>query len=386
MPIKKIINRILSKLPANVIIYAIILIIISLTYGIIGSHHIMNLNFIDSLYFTVITMATVGYGDIMPVTTLQKIFSISLALIGVGIFAYIFSTFITNFITKVEEVKSGVEMKKKIEKIEDHYILCGYGRVGQVVLQELLKRHQKIIIVEKNKEVFDKLKNNEEFIKNEDIIIVHGDATENEIMEKFKIEKSYGLILTTGSDVSNLFIVLTIRDNYPNSWIVSRASKIENISRLYSAGANKVISPEASGGNDLYYAAVKPNLIRITDKHGINNVTEEMEVVLKHKCTVESIEYHFPGIKSPLIRKIGVLTMEQMLEFDTRLKNNENAHNSLNSIYESVNGIHSHWISGPNQETLNKVVDILKNKNLILGVNLSDEEIMELSKKYNDSR
>ena len=227
-------------------IYAVLIIVIILLYGILGSMYIMELDIYDSIYYTIITLATVGYGDIFPITPLQKIFSVTLALSGVGILAYIVTFIISSVTQNLQDMRSGRIMERKLADIQNHYILCGFGRVGTAVYEELMKRNQKVIIIEKNEE---KLEDIEE---NENVILLNGNATEDKTLKKLNIDKSLGVIVATGSDVDNLFIVLTTRELYNDAWIVSRASKKESIKRLKHAGANKVISPESSGGTDIY--------------------------------------------------------------------------------------------------------------------------------------
>jgi voltage-gated potassium channel len=358
-----------------------ITIILVFGYGIIGFMVIMGLDFVNSIYFTMITIATVGYGDIAPVTPLQKIFVVTLALLGIGLIAYIFSTIIENVSIKINEVRSGSKMKRKLENMKNHYILCGYGRVGSVVLKELIKRNQKVIIVDNDKETIERLNDSEIIESNEDIITLLGDATDPDIMRKFRAEYSNGLILTTGSDVNNLFIVLSLRDDAPNTWIVSRASKQENIQRLYNAGANKVISPEFTGGLELFLAAVQPNLVRITDTLNPDDIKKEIEIILHHGCTIESIEYHFQGIKRPFTRDVGFKTMKDVEEYWAE-NQTKNAISSLKQIHSIQGGIKSHLISGPNQEALDAVIKELKENNLLIGVNMTDEEILT----YNNQR
>ena len=282
-------------------IIGVLIIVIFLLYGILGSIYIMKLNIYDSIYYTIITIATVGYGDIIPITPLQKIFSVTVALSGVGIIAYIFTYIISSVTENLQDIRSGRIMERKLAEMENHYILCGFGRVGVAVYEELMKRNQKVIIIEKNEEKLEDIEDNG------NVIALHRNATEDKTLKKLNIDKSLGVIVTTGSDVDNLFIVLTTRELYNDSWIISRASKKENVNRLKHAGANKVISPEASGGTDIYFAAVEPNLVHITEKHGVDYIGKEMEILRKYNCHLENIEYHFHGIKTPVSRTIGVM-------------------------------------------------------------------------------
>ena len=230
-------------------------------------------------------------------------------------------------------------MERKLADMENHYVLCGFGRVGLSVFEELKKRGQKVIIVDRDENV------TEDIEEDENTVVFNANATEDKTIRKLNIDKSLGVIIATGSDVENLFMVLTIREMYKDAWIITRASKKDNINRLKHAGANKIISPEASGGVDIYFAAVEPNLIYVTEKHNIDFLEKEFDILRKYNCHLENIEYHFHGIRTPVIRKIGVLNEEEEDAFIDKVKNNPDIRESLETLYGTVNGVHSHWIS-----------------------------------------
>ena len=359
-------------------IYAVLIIVLILIYGILGSIYIMGLDIYDSIYYTIITLATVGYGDIIPITPLQKIFSVTLALSGVGILAYIVTFIISSVTQNLQDMRSGRIMERKLADIQNHYILCGFGRVGTAVYEELMKRNQKVIIIEKNEERLEDLE------ENENVILLNGNATEDKTLKKLNIDKSLGVIVATGSDVDNLFIVLTTRELYNDAWIVSRASKKESIKRLKHAGANKVISPESSGGTDIYFAAVQPNLVHITERHGVDFIGKELDILRKYNCHLENIEYHLHGIKTPVSRTIGVLDESEEDAFIEKINSNKNVRESLETIYNTVNEVHSHWVSGPDQFFLNMAIKELENEGIVLGVNLSFDEINEFTKQFKE--
>ena len=212
-------------------IYGVIIFLSIIIYGVLGSIFIMKLDICDSIYYTIITIATVGFGDITPTTPIQKIFSATLALAGVGLLAYILTIIISSVTENLQDIRSGRYMEKRLAEMENHYILCGFGRVGTAVYEELMKRNQKVIIIEKDGE---KIADIEE---DDNIIALHANATEDKTLKKVNIDKSLGVIITTGSDVDNLFIVLATRELYEDAWIISRASKKENIKRLKNAAA-----------------------------------------------------------------------------------------------------------------------------------------------------
>jgi len=361
----------------SILIYALVALMALFIYGIIGSMYIMNLDIINSLYYTVITIATVGYGDIIPITPVQKLFTITLVLGGVGLVAYVFTLALTVISMAVEEVTSGSRQRRRIAAAKNHFILCGYGRVGSAVFKQLQRRNQEAIIIERNRNIIEK-----ELWEEPEILAIPGDATDEDILKSAGIKKARGIIIATGEDVDNLFITLTARELHPEIWIVARASKSENIKRLYRSGADKVISPETSGGEDIYFAAIQPTLMKITMMHGVSNIKKEAEMILRYGATLENIEYHLPEFKEPLVRKIEISQMDELNKFMDSLERDPARKSSLQRVYESVSGIHSHWISGQDRESLDRIVGELKKEGLLLGVNLNDDEIKEAARKH----
>ncbi|WP_338038016.1 3H domain-containing protein [Methanobacterium spitsbergense] len=376
MPILPV-SKDLTNKPYKLVLYALLGVTLLIIYGVIGSTYIMRLDLVNSIYFTVQTIATVGFGDIRPITPLQKMFTVTLVMGGVALLAYAFTLTITVVTMAVEEIASGAKQRRIIAASKDHFVLCGYGRVGSAVYKELKKRNIRSIIIEKNKDVVEK-----ELWKDPDVLAIPGDATDESIMMDAGIKRARGVIITTGDDVDNLFITLTAREIHPEIWIVTRASKSENVRRLYRSGADKVISPETSGAEDIYFASMEPTIMKITEIHGVEDIRKESEIILKYGCTLENIEYHLPEFKEPLARKIGVTDIEQLNRFLSSLEREKSRKKSLESIYESVSGIHSHWISGPTKESLEKVAEELKKEGFLLGVNLTEDEIKETAKKH----
>ncbi|WP_297981422.1 NAD-binding protein [uncultured Methanobrevibacter sp.] len=359
-------------------IYGSLIIIFIISYGIIGSIYIMHLNIFDSIYYTFITIATVGYGDIIPLTPLQKLFTVSLAISGLGIIAYILTVIISSVTENLHDLRSDRIMERKLSDIENHYVLCGYGRVGSAVFEEIKKRNQKVIIVDNDE------RKTEDIEEDDGVIVLNADATEDKTLKKLNIEKSLGVIIATGNDVDNLYIVLTTREMYNDAHIICRASKKENIKRFERAGADKIISPEASGGSEMYFAAAKPNLVHITERHDVDMIEREMNIIRKYNCHIEDIEYHFHGLKMPVSRKIGVMDIEEEEKFFKRINEDSAVKESLENIYNTVNGVHSHWLSGPDRKHLKKAIEELKREGIVLGINLEFEEINEFTKKYKE--
>lgn len=372
---RKITFKLLTKLPTKYVTNGLILITLLFAYGIIGSYFIMGLNIIDSIYYSVTTMATVGYGDYTPLTGIQKIFATTLALGGVGLLAYVFNIILTTFQERMSKYSKGARKMKAIDQMDDYYILCGYGRVGKVVYNELNRRQQNLIIFEKNEELCEDIE------ETSSTIVINKDATEDNLISRLAGEKCKSVIISTGDDVTNLFIVLAIRETNPDAWIVTRASKTENFSRLRKAGADKIVSPEIIGGKDLYLESAKPHLLRLTVQHTTEEIFNEFEIISKHKCTLENIDYHIPGIETPLSREIKTMDITEGIRFRNYLKSNKEAKAALDNLYDSVNNIHSHWISAPNRKSFGNLIKDLEKQEKIIGTNLTDKEIMQLTKK-----
>lgn len=371
---RKITIKLLTKLPTKYVTSGLILIIALFIYGIVGSMVIMDLNFVDSIYYAVITMATVGYGDYTPHTGIQKIFATTLALGGVALLAYVFNIMLTSFQEQMSKYSKEARKMKAINGMDDYYILCGYGRVGKVVFKELSKRNQNVIIFEKDRDTYDKIEDGDR------VVGIHKDATEDDLIARLAGEKCRSVIISTGDDVSNLYIVLTIRETNPDAWIVTRASKLENISRLRRAGADKIVSPEVIGGKDLYIESTRPHLLRVTVKHDITEIYNEFKLITEHGCTLENIDYHLPGIETPLSREIKTRNLKEGRAFRDHLKNNEESRTALKNLYKTVNNIHSHSISGPDRATFIKLLKDLEKHEEIIGINLTDEEIAKKTK------
>ena len=372
---KKITLRLLTKLPTKYVASGLILVIGLFIYGVVGSYFIMGLNLVDSIYYAIITMATVGYGDYTPHTGIQKIFATTLAIGGVALLAYVFNLMLTSFQEKMSEYSKGVRKMQAIENMDDYYILCGFGRVGRVVFEELKQRNQNVIVIDKDEDVCEGIE------ESDSIVVIQADATESDLISELAGDKCNSVIISIGDDVSNLFIVLTIRENNQDTWIVSRASKLENIPRLRKAGADKIVSPEVIGGKNLYYESARPHVLRLTVRHGPDELLDEFEIIAKHGCTLETIDYHFPGIETPLSRKIKTMDLEDGKKYDNYLKTHSTAKEALENLYRSVNNIHSHLISCPDRATFDKLIEDLEKQEEIIGKNLTKNEIAKITRE-----
>ncbi|MDA9126068.1 potassium channel protein [Flavobacteriaceae bacterium] len=253
----------LIKLFRSKISTAIILLVLLLFTGIIGFKIISDYSWIDALYMTVITITTVGFGEVQPLDPQAKIFTIFLILTSVIIVGYAL-TIITEFIISkndISELKQK-KMQKKIDALSNHIVICGFGRNGKQAAKKLLTHKRSFVVVESNKEIIDKH-------QNEDILFVLGNANEDEVLQLSGIERAECLISALPNDSDNVFVVLSARQMNNTARIISRASNESSYSKLKLAGANNVILPDKIGGDHMASLVVVPDLLEFIDNLSI---------------------------------------------------------------------------------------------------------------------
>jgi voltage-gated potassium channel len=248
------------------------LIIFILTFGTGGYMLLERWNFSDSLYMTVITLTTVGYKEVHDLSPLGKMFTIVLIIGGVGTVFYTLSTG-AKFILEgeLQEIFGRKRLEKKIKDLRDHYIICGYGRMGRIICNELRADGVPFAVVEKEPAAQ----------ADEDIILFKGDATRDEALKDLHIERAKGLISVLPTDAENLFVVLSARGLNPRLQIVARAGEEGSERKLLRAGADRVVSPYHIGGLRIAQTILKPavvDFIEFATKSG--NIDLQMEEVV----------------------------------------------------------------------------------------------------------
>ena len=246
---------------------AILFTTLILSVGVGGYILIFDYTFIDALYMTIITITTIGFGEVKPFGTGEKIFTIGLIISSLFTFGYAVSSFSEYLISgeffhrlKIKRVQ------KKIEHLEGHTIVTGYGRNGKQAIAKLKSYKQNIVVVEKDKEIIQK-------IEAEGLLNIEGDATTDETLIRAGIHKAKNLITALPSDADNLFVVLTARQLNKNCKIISRASKETSYSKLKIAGADNVIMPDKLGGAHMASLVVTPDVIEFVDRLTIEGDT-----------------------------------------------------------------------------------------------------------------
>ena len=243
------------------------LVISSITIGTIGYMWLSGYNFVDALYMTVITVTTVGFGELQPFSPEEKIFTIFLILTSITIFGYAVSAFSEYLVSgKLFEQLKHRRVEKQIGYLKGHTIVCGYGRNGQQAILKLGNYNKEFVVVEKKKEMIETL-------DAQDILNIEGDATLDETLQKAGIEKASFLITALPSDADNLFVVLTASQLNKDCIIISRAGNESSYKKLKFAGANNVIMPDKLGGDHMASLVTTPDVIEFVDRLTIEGET-----------------------------------------------------------------------------------------------------------------
>lgn len=250
------------------IIYAILLLLTLIVVGTLAYMLIEGFNFWDAFYMTVITISTVGFKEVRPLTTHGRIITMSLIFLGVGVLFYTLGTAIEYFFGDFfAENIAKRRMNNLIKKLRNHFIICGYGRVGKETVRELAKSEKDFVIIENDEE---RVKEAEE----DNHLVIYGSATEEKVLREAGIEHAKGIAACTGSDADNVYITLSARFLNPEILIVARANSPEVVEKLYRAGANRVISPSIIGGKRIATLLVHPKVSEYLDILGFGEDIE----------------------------------------------------------------------------------------------------------------
>ncbi|MEO5570937.1 MAG: potassium channel protein [Bacteroidia bacterium] len=231
-----------------------------LVVGTAGYMIIENYRFLDAVYMTIITAASVGFREVNPLSDAGKIFTsllIILSLVTLGFSISVITTYIIEgeFQTYFKHQK----VKTEINKLDHHVIVCGYGRNGRQACEQLKSGNKKFLVIESNPEIIEQIRSDG------NILFIEGDATKDEVLVEASITKAEALISALPSDADNVYVVLTAREMNPKLKIISRASDDGSENKLKRAGANNVIMPDKIGGTHMAALVTKPDVLEFLD-------------------------------------------------------------------------------------------------------------------------
>jgi len=244
--------------------------------GVSGYMLLEDASLLDSLYMTVISLTTVGFKEAVELREQGKIFTIVLLFVGVGTLFYAGGLVVQMFIEGIfGDMLHRRKLERRMTRMKDHYIVAGYGRVGQTVCNQLALHGRNAVVIESNPELLDFLKQSE---KN----YIFGDATQDEVLLKANITEARALITTIAEEAHNVYLALSARQMNRDLFIIARADSKEAEIKLNRAGANRVICPHELGGMRMAMATIRPNLLDFmqigTSGKDVGLSIEEVEV------------------------------------------------------------------------------------------------------------
>jgi voltage-gated potassium channel len=256
--------------------------------GTAGYHFLEGWSLSNSLYATIVTLGTVGFGDFYPVTTSGKFFAIFIIVFGVGTMAYTFAMIMETIMEgSLKKVLGRGKLEKQIRKMENHYIVCGFGKIGGLICRELFREKVSFVVIDNDPEVVQN-------IEDSGFVYVKGEATDDKALLAAGLQRAKGIVCALPKDADNLYVVLTARELNPNLFILSRFEENASERRLLHAGANRVMSPYRLGGVSMSQAILKPailNFIEITTRReSLTLRMEELSVCKNSPFVGKSLE------------------------------------------------------------------------------------------------
>ena len=269
--------------------------------GIAGYMLIEKATFFDSLFMTVISITTVGYGEVVPLSTAGRWFTMFLLITSWGTFAFAI-TRITQFVVsgEINQYFKTRRLMKDIASLKNHVILCGYGRNGHQAAMILRAHEVPFVVIEKNEHLMKKME-----AEGEKILHLEGDSTDDDLLRLAGVERARALITTLPVDAQNVFIILSARELNPTMKIISRASEASSVPKMKKAGATNVIMPDRIGGTHMATLVSKPEVVEFIDIisgeqgqsiHMESLAYEDLPENLKGKSIGEIERWHNTGV------------------------------------------------------------------------------------------
>ena len=239
--------------------------------GTTGFHYLEGWPWFDSLYMVAITFTTVGYQEVHPLSHTGRIFNLGLLLSGVGL-VFLGIGALTQALLEFElqQFFGRRRMERDISRLSDHYVICGAGRVGRAVAAELARKPVPFVVIENSPVKLERI--------SEAWLALAGDATQEEVLRKARIEHAQGLVAATTTDAINIYIVLTARGINPRLKIIARASEEGAEKHLRTAGADSVVSPYAFAGHRIAQSFLRPNVLDFLDIATAHDQKVEVEI------------------------------------------------------------------------------------------------------------
>lgn len=280
------------------------ILVLALVYGVAGFVILEGWDLLDSVYMTVTTLTTVGFGEVRPLSPQGRIFTISLIVFGLVGLASTVGAFADVLVSgELGESLRRRRMRRIVEDLKDHYVICAYGRVGQTAADEFREQGVPFIAIESQQSLAP-------LMEDEGIPYLIGDPADDDVLKQAGIERARGLVCAVDSDAVNVFITLTARALNPDLSIVARASDPDSVEKLTRAGADRVVSPYSLSGRRMAFLALRPSVIDFVDMVTVAPDLRLEEILVGHDShlegrTVAQACAGHPGVSILAVKKPG---------------------------------------------------------------------------------
>ncbi len=301
-----------SPLGSRRVIKGLVILLFVVLIGTRGYMSIEGWNLLDSIYMTVISITTVGFREVREISETGRIFTIFIIFLGMGIMAYILGMVAQAMVDF--QVRSIIGRKKlglKIRSIKNHYIICGFGRIGKIITRELKANKIPMVVVESNSDEV-------QVLENENIPYLNDDATVEDVLLEAGIERAKGLVSVVASDADNLFITMTARGLNNDIFIVARADEEQTEKKLLRVGANRVVMPYLIGGQKMAHSIIKPTVTDFLEYtvHDKDIGLEMVELAVSEKSRLNGVNLVDSEIRQELDVIIVAIKREGEMKFN----------------------------------------------------------------------
>lgn len=279
--------------PPRHFLIIVTLLVFTVAAGTIGFELIEGWGFMDALYMTVITISTVGYQEIRPLGEAGRVFNMVLIFFGLGTTTYVAASVVRFMVEgRIRAIMGRRRLDRRIDRLRNHYIVCGYGRIGRILCQTLQQKPVDLVAIEKSPDLVP-------VMEQDRVLFVQGEATSEETLQRAGIARARGLVAVLGTDTDNVFLVLTARQLAPQLMIIARTGREESKSKLRAAGANIVESPYELGAFRLAQRIMRPAVTSFLDS-AFSDTRKDIqmeELAVSHASSLAHLSLKDSGIR-----------------------------------------------------------------------------------------
>ena len=281
------------------LIISLFLLIITIAFGTGGYAIFEGMPLFEAFYMTLITISTVGFSEVRPLSDVGRVITIVIIILGISLLTYTLGQVARIFVEgELRKILGRRKLEKQIAALKDHYIICGYGRIGSIIASELLAANLPIVVIDQDPERI-------ELLEAVNILYICRDATSDEALVEAGLARAIGLITAVSSDANNVFISLSAKELRPDIFILARASDESSESKLLRAGATKVVCPYQIGGKRMAEIIHKPTVMDFLEQAMVN---EELDLNIEEARINEgSVVEGASVMGSRLRQKYGVI-------------------------------------------------------------------------------